>query len=80
MDIDAYANKVIAKIDAMSSEDLSKIFNDVFMGYEKSVPLMAIPVVVPNLSTKRTFILMFRRCNMYRKSGDISEVCWHKGK
>lgn len=80
MDIDAYADKVIAKIDAMSCEDLSKIFSDVLDGYEKSVPLMAIPVVVPNLSTKRTFILISRKCNMYRKRGKFSEVCWHKGK
>lgn len=80
MDIDAYADKVIAKIDTMSSEDLSKVFNDVFSGYEKSVPLMAIPVVVPNLSTKRTFILLFRRCNMYRKSGDVVAIRWNQRK
>lgn len=74
MDIDAYADKLIAKIESMSDEDLSKIFSDVLDGYEKSVPLMAIPVVVPNLSTKRTFIVMFRRCSMYRKCGDIIAI------
>lgn len=70
MDVDAYVDKVIAKIDAMSCEDLSKIFSDVLDEYEKSIPLMAIPVVVPNLSTKRTFILISRKCNMCRKCGD----------
>lgn len=71
MDIEAYKNKVFAKIESMSDEDLSKIFSEVLDEYEEYTPLVAVPIVVPSLSTKRTFILMFRRCTMYRKCGDI---------
>lgn len=74
VDIESYKDEVFAKIDAMSEEDLRMIFSEVLDGYEKSIPLMAIPIVVPNLSNERTFILMFRRCNMYRKRGKLSEI------
>lgn len=80
MDIDSYADKVIAKIESMSDEDLRMIFSEVLDGYEEPIPLMAIPIVVPSLSAERTFILVFRRCNMYRKRGKLSEIRWHKGK
>ena len=71
MDIESYKDKVIAKINSMSGEDLRMVFSKVLDGYEKPIPIMTVPVVFPNLSTKRTFILVFRRCNMYRKRGDI---------
>lgn len=74
MDIESYKDKVIAKINSMSDEDLRMIFSSVLEGYEKPIPLMAIPIVVPSISTKRTFILVFRRCNMYRKCGDIGAL------
>lgn len=74
MDIESYKDKVIAKINSMSDEDLRMVFSKVLDGYEKSIPLMAIPIVVPSLSIKRTFILLFRRCNMYRKCGDVVAV------
>lgn len=74
MDIESYKDKVIAKINSMSDEDLRMVFSKVLDGYEKSIPLMAIPVVVPSLSINRTFILVFRRCNMYRKCGDIVAI------
>lgn len=71
MDIDKYREDFRAKIDSLYVEELKNIFEKVLDGYEKPIPLMAIPIVVPNISTKRTFILVFRRCNMYRKCGDI---------
>lgn len=74
VDIESYKDKVLAKIDAMSDEDLRMIFSEVLDGYEKSIPLMAIPIVVPSFSIERTFILTFRRCNMYRKRGKLSEI------
>lgn len=74
MDIEAYKNEVIAKIESMSDEDLCMIFSEVLDGYEKPIPLMAIPIVVPSFSIERTFILVFRRCNMYRKRGRLSEI------
>lgn len=74
MDIDSYKDKVIAKINSMSDEDLRMVFSRVLGGYEKPIPLMAIPIVVPSLSIKRTFILVFRGCNMYRKCGDIVAI------
>jgi hypothetical protein len=80
MDIESYKNRVIAKINSMSDEDLSMIFSEVLDGYEKPIPLMAIPIVVPSLSIKRTFILVFRRCNMYRKCGDVVAICRTKRK
>ena len=80
MGIDSYKEKVIAKIERMSDEDLRMIFSKVLDGYDKPIPLMAIPVVVPSLSTERTFILTFRRCSMYRKRGKLGEIRWHKGK
>lgn len=70
MDIDKYREDFRAKIDSLYVDELRGIFENVLGGYEKPIPLMAIPVVVPSLSTKRTFILVFRRCNMYRKCGD----------
>ena len=80
MGIEVYKNEVIANIESMSDEDLRMIFSDVLDGYEKPIPLMSIPIVVPSLSAERTFILVFRRCNMYRKRGKLSEIRWHKGK
>ena len=80
MDIESYKNRVIAKINSMSDEDLGMIFSEVLDGYEKPIPLMAIPIVVPSLSIKRTFILVFRRCNMYRKCGDVVAICRTKRK
>jgi hypothetical protein len=80
MDIESYKNRVIAKINSMSDEDLSMIFSEVLDGYEKPIPLMAIPIAVPSLSIKRTFILVFRRCNMYRKCGDVVAICRTKRK
>lgn len=70
MDVDKYREDFLAKIDSLFVDELRGIFENVLDGYEKPIPLMAIPVVVPSLSTKRTFILVFRRCNMYRKCGD----------
>lgn len=75
MDIDKYMGDFLSKIDSMSDEELRMIFSDVLDGYEKSIPKMVIPVVVPSLSTERTFILTFRRCTMYRKRGKLSEIC-----
>ena len=80
MDIESYKEKVIAKIESMSDEDLRNVFSKVLDGYEKSIPLMAIPIVVPRFSTERTFILTFRRCIMYRKRGKLSEICRTKRK
>ena len=74
MDIESYKDKVIAKINSMSDEDLRMVFSKVLDGYEKPIPLMAIPIVFPSISTKRTFILTFRRCIMYRKRGKLSEI------
>lgn len=71
MDIDKYREDFRAKIDSLYVDELRDIFENVLDGYEKPIPLMAIPIVVPSISTKRTFILVFRRCNMYRKCGDI---------
>lgn len=70
MDVDKYREDFLAKIDSLFVDELRGIFENVLDGYEKPITLMAIPVVVPSLSTKRTFILVFRRCNMYRKCGD----------
>lgn len=70
MDVDKYREDFLAKIDSLFVDELRGIFENVLDGYEKPIPLMVIPVVVPSLSTKRTFILVFRRCNMYRKCGD----------
>lgn len=47
VDIESYKDEVLAKIDTMSDEDLRMIFSEVLDGYEKSIPLMAIPIVVP---------------------------------
>jgi hypothetical protein len=80
MDIDKYREDFRAKIDSLYVDELIGIFENVLDGYEKPIPLMAIPVVVPSLSTKRTFILVFRRCNMYRKRGKLSEICRNKRK
>ena len=80
MNIESYKDRVIAKIESMSDEDLRMVFSKVLDGYDKPIPLMAIPVVVPRFSTERTFILVFRRCNMYRKCGKLNEICWYKGK
>lgn len=74
MDIESYKEKVIAKIESMSDEDLRNVFSEVLGGYKKPIPLMAIPIVVPSFSTERTFILVFRRCNMYRKCGDVVAI------
>ena len=80
MDIESYKDKVITKINSMSDKDLRMVFSKVLDGYEKPIPLMAIPIVVPSLSIKRTFILVFRRCNMCRKCGDIVAICRTKRK
>jgi hypothetical protein len=74
VDIESYKDEVLAKIDAMSEEDLRMIFSEVLDGYEKPIPLMAIPIVVLSFSIERTFILIFRRCRMYRKRGKLSEI------
>lgn len=71
MGTDKYREDFRAKIDSLYVDELRGIFENVLDGYEKPIPLMVIPIVVPSLSTKRTFILVFRRCNMYRKCGDI---------
>lgn len=74
MDIDKYREDFRAKIDSLYVDELRGIFENVLGGYEKPIPLMAIPIVVPSLSIKRTFILVFRRCNMYRKCGDVVAI------
>lgn len=80
MDIELYKEKVIAKIESMSDEDLRNVFSKVLGGYEKPIPLMAIPIVAPNFSNERTFILTFRRCIMYRKRGKLDEIRRYKRK
>lgn len=50
MDIESYKDKVITKINSMSDKDLRMVFSKVLDGYEKPIPLMAIPIVVPSLS------------------------------
>ena len=80
MDIDKYREDFRAKIDSLYVDELRGIFENVLGGYEKPIPLMAIPIVVPSLSIKRTFILVFRRCNMYRKCGDVVAICRTKRK
>ena len=75
MDIDKYVEDFIVKIESMSDEDLCNILSDVLDGYEKPIPLMAIPIVAPSFSTERTFISVFRRSNMCRKRGRLSEIC-----
>ena len=74
MDIDKYREDFRAKIDSLYVDELRVIFENVLGGYEKPIPLMAIPIVFPSISTKRTFILTFRRCIMYRKRGKLSEI------
>lgn len=74
MDIDKYREDFRAKIDSLYVDELRGIFENVLDGYEKPIPLMAIPIVVPSLSTKRTFVLVFIRRNMYRKRGKLSEI------
>lgn len=60
MGIDKYREDFRAKIDSLHVDELRGIFENVLDGYEKPIPLMVIPIVVPSLSTKRTFILVFR--------------------
>lgn len=80
MGIESYKEKVIAKIESMSDEDLRNVFSKVLDRYEKPIPLMAIPIIAPRFSTERTFILTFRRCIMCRKRGKLSEIRRHKRK
>ena len=80
MDIDKYREDFRAKIDSLYVDELRGIFENVLGGYKKPIPLMAIPIVVPSFSTERTFILVFRRCNMYRKWGKLCEICRTKRK
>ena len=60
MGIDKYREDFRAKIDSLHVDELRGIFENVLDEYEKPIPLMVIPIVVPSLSTKRTFILVFR--------------------